>query len=154
MRYKSEATCHPFSSSTFSQHTMLLLKIDCADLLLEVIYILNRFAESGNVECSPDLFSIAVTHHSLELNVAFQMMPEFFTLFFSHKSHVSKILLSPLYSTIRRMQHFNIPLAALYVLRHPERLNLKFTPPGWFHFIYSNSCSSKNLVPCQRILFI
>ncbi|XP_022958856.1 uncharacterized protein LOC111460010 [Cucurbita moschata] len=109
---------------------MLLLKIDCADFLLEVIYILNRFAESANVECSPDLFSIAVTHHSLELNVAFQMMPEFFTLFYSHKSHVSKILLSPLYYTIRRMQYFNIPLAALYVLRRPERLNLKFTPPG------------------------
>lgn len=106
-----------------------MFRLERLDPLLDAINILVRFGENGNIECCPSMFSIIVPHHYLELNVAFQMMPQFFNHFFSNNTHSSKILLQPLLITLKRMKQHQITSLSLFVLKLLHRLVLKFSSP-------------------------
>ncbi|KGN45635.1 hypothetical protein Csa_005498 [Cucumis sativus] len=106
-----------------------MFSLENLDPFLDAIYILSRFGENANIECSPSMFSLIVPHHNLELNVAFQMMPQFFNYFFSNRTHSSKIPIQPLFNTIKRMKEYQITSLSFFVLKLLDRLVLKFSSP-------------------------
>uniref|UniRef100_A0A9I9EL33 Uncharacterized protein n=1 Tax=Cucumis melo TaxID=3656 RepID=A0A9I9EL33_CUCME len=108
---------------------MLMFSLENVDPLLDALYILSRCAENTIIQCSPSMVSIIVLHHELDLNVSFQMMPQFFSHFASNKTHSSKTLIQPLYNTLKRMKESQITSFSFFLLPPLDHLVLKFYSP-------------------------
>ncbi|KAL0551322.1 hypothetical protein IC582_010408 [Cucumis melo] len=122
---------YPFSFPPYSPitHKMLVFSLENSDTFLDALYLLSRFRENANIEWSPSMFSLTVPHHYIELNVAFQMMPQFFNHFFSNNTHISKIHLQPLFYTIKSMKEYQYSSMSVFVFKNLERLLIKFYSP-------------------------
>lgn len=123
---------YPFSQSFPPYFTtiMLMFSLENVDPLLDALYILSRCAENTIIQCSPSMVSIIVLHHELDLNVSFQMMPQFFSHFASNKTHSSKTLIQPLYNTLKRMKESQITSFSFFLLPPLDHLVLKFYSPS------------------------
>ncbi|KAL0538095.1 hypothetical protein IC582_027091 [Cucumis melo] len=106
-----------------------MFSLENVDPLLDALYILSRCAENTIIQCSPSMVSIIVLHHELDLNVSFQMMPQFFSHFASNKTHSSKTLIQPLYNTLKRMKESQITSFSFFLLPPLDHLVLKFYSP-------------------------